>query len=369
MASAPDQHRPSAGVVPGPFNPGMIANRRKRSSGRTDDGGRWLRIAVKEEIVRWIRCRHCQPTRELCRRLGCGGNMSLRVGIALRLRAIAAVISSSVMLLAWPAASVFAQSSEFDDWQGFKPGSWSEVRTITEGIDPAGTSVASRSVSVTRKILVNVDKDSVTLRVEKWKVDPDGAETLSPAATLVLRPYGRQDDEKVVEGKPEAVEIEVGGQKFAGRSVKAQLSSENGSRDVLTTFRDEAVHAPLRRVVTVYEADGKVRDTTTTEAVSVDGFATVAQRAVPTTHYRVVYQNHKLTSTSLVDKSVDVPGQVVRATIAEREASGTLRRFVTQELVGFHVARDEVSTREAGSRRRERIEARRERREIRRSSP
>jgi hypothetical protein len=292
--------------------------------------------------------------------------MRIRAEIVLWRRAALQAIALLAMLFAGPVATAFAQTSDFEDWQGFKAGSWSEVRTTVESMDSQGTSVASKSVSVTRTTLDRVGANSVTLRLQTMRIESNGTQVHAPAAMLELRPYGQQENEKLAHGQPEKAVIDVGGQRIEGNRLTAKLTSDHGSRDIVSTFRDGALHAPIRRVVTVYEADGKVRDTTTTEAVAIEGFATVAQRVVPTTHYRVAYKNHKLTSTSLVDKSVEVPGQLVRGTIAERETNGPLLRFVTQELVGFHAIKPEVSVREVKTRREIRRD-RREGRQLRRS--
>jgi hypothetical protein len=85
----------------------------------------------------------------------------------------------------------------------------------------------------------------------------------------------------------------------------------------------------------VFDAQGSVTNTTTTEAVSFDGAVRVNEGMLRTVHYRVLYRNHKLSSTALVDKTADVPGQVVRSTIVEREPDGRLVRHITQELVDY----------------------------------
>lgn len=291
----------------------------------------------------------------------------IRPGVFHKLRLLVAAGSVGVLLLALPAAAAFGQTSDFDDWQGFKPGSWCEIRTTVETMDALGTTVAAKSTSITQTELASIAKDSVTLRVNEGTIEYAGKRFPTPAATLVLRPYGQQENEKATVAEQGKVEIELGGEKHQCRTVKVQLAGETGKREVVNVFRDAAVQSPLRRVVTAFDknAEEKVVSTTTTEALTLDGAVPVGERMLRTVCYRVVYRNHKLSTTALVDKSADVPGQLVRAEVVERGPDGTLLRRITQELLDYEVKSEAVPSTEIG-RARERREARQDRREERR---
>lgn len=287
--------------------------------------------------------------------------------VFLGLRLLLAACWTGAVLLVLPAAG-FGQTSDFDDWQGFKPGSWCEIRTTVETMDALGTAVAAKSTAITQTELVGAAKDSITLRVKEGTIEYAGKRFPTPAATLVLRPYGQQENEKSSVAEQGKTDFDLGGQKIPCQTVKVQLSGENGKREVVNVFRDAAVHAPLRRVVTVFDKDAaeKVVSTTTTEALTLDAAVPVGERMLRTVHYRVLYRNHKLATTALVDKSADVPGQLVRAVIVEREPDGKLLRRVTQELLDYEVQTAALPSTEIG-RGRERREARQDRRDDRRN--
>jgi hypothetical protein len=257
------------------------------------------------------------------------------------------------------------QTVEFDDWQGFKEGSWCEIRTTVETIDKQGA-VDSRGTTTARMILGAVTKDAVTLNVAEGTVEYAGKPFPTPASTLVLRQYGQSESDEISVAEQPKVSFELGEKKFECRSIKAVLTGEKGNREVVTLFVDASVNSPMRRIAKSFDADGKLVDTTTTEVVSMESAVHVRDRPRPAIHYRVVYRNHKVSSTTFVVKCAEVPGQVVRATVVERGADGKLVRFTSQELVDFYVPTDNVQGTEIGGRPRDRREDRREDRRNRR---
>lgn len=283
-------------------------------------------------------------------------------------RGLRDLILSAVACLLVFHAPVQAQTVEFDDWAGFKPGSWCELRTTTKTMNEQGD-VVSESVSTARYQLADFTGDVVKLNIAKGTVEYEGKVFPTPAATLIVRQYGQAQADKIEIVEQPKEKLEVGIDKVECRSVKALLSGSDGSREVVTLFRDAAITFPVRRVVRTFDAKGDSIDTTTTDAWAMNVPHRVGNELLPTTHYRTLYRNHKLSSTAVSIKSAEVPGQLVHSTIAERDASDRLLRYTVQELVSYGGPDKPTRATMVSDRAKERREAREERherREIRR---
>lgn len=291
-----------------------------------------------------------------------------RESFSLGCRGLRGLFLSAVACLFVLPAPVQAQSVEFDDWANFKPGSWCKLRTTTQTMNEQGE-VVSESVSTAHYELAEFTGDAVKLDVAKGTVEYEGKTFPTPAATLVVRQYGQSQVDKIEIVEQPKVKLEVGIDKVECRSVKALLSGSDGSREVVTLFRDAAVSFPLRRVVRTFDAKGESIDTTTTDAWAMNVPHRVGNELLPTTHYRTLYRNHKLSSTAVSIKSAEVPGQLVHATIAERDASDRLLRYTVQELISYGGPDKPTRATMVSDRAKERRQAREERherREIRR---
>jgi hypothetical protein len=295
-----------------------------------------------------------------------------RESVSLGCRGLRGLFVSAVACLFVVSAAAQAQSVEFDDWANFKPGSWSKLRTTTQTLNEQGD-VVSESVSTAHYQLAEVTGDLVKLDIAKGTVEYEGKQFPTPAATLVVRQYGQTQADKIEIVEQPKEKLEVGIDRVECRSVKALLSDANGSREVVTLFRDAAVTIPVRRVVRTFDSKGESIDTTTTDAWAMNVPHRLGNELLPTTHYRTLYRNHKLSSTAVSIKSAAVPGQLVHSTIAERDASDRLLRYTVQELVSYGgpdrpTRATMISERTIGERAKERREAREERQEQRRDS-
>jgi hypothetical protein len=282
-------------------------------------------------------------------------------------RGLRGLMLSAAVWLVLLHAPVRAQSVEFDDWANFKPGSWCKLRTTTQTLNEQGD-IVSESVSTAHYQLAEATGDVVKLDIAPGTVEYEGKQFPTPAATLVVRQYGQTQAGKVEIVEQPKQKLEVGIDRVECRSVKAVLSDSNGSREVVTLFRDAAVNFPVRRVVRTFDAKGESIDTTTTDAWAMNVPHRVGNELLPTTHYRTLYRNHKLSSTAVSIKSASVPGQLVHSTIAERDASDRLLRYTVQELVSYGgpdkpTRATMISERTVGERAKERREAREERQE------
>ncbi len=261
-----------------------------------------------------------------------------------------------VVVVATLPAVVWGQSSEFDDWRGFEDGSWSEVRTVSETLDEQGT-VVSTSTSSARLTLARSTDGEVTLEVGEGTVEYAGKTFPTPAAKLVLRPYGETDGEKVT-----IVDTsEAGLNNLDGRNLKAVIAGGDGTREVTSVFRNASTALPARRIVKTFDSQGESISTTTTDEFAANVPYPVGGGIRPTTYYGTLYRNHKLSSTAVVAKSSDVPGHLVHATTVERDASGRIFRRTSQELVDY-----QATPKTRGATIGERIQDRRERRDERR---
>jgi hypothetical protein len=246
--------------------------------------------------------------------------------------AVAAMLSFAPRLLV-------AQSHDFDDWQGFAPGSWCKIRTISETLDDKGA-VVGTTTSTTSFKLERVEEDAVTVDVLEGTVEYAGKTFSTPAAKLVLRPFGRSEKEKIdfdeqpTDAKPDEAE-----QGDSDRSVKAVITGDEGKREVTAVFRDASLRLPVRRIVKSFDAKGEPVATTTTDLFVPNVPFPVRRGFRSTTYYRTHYRNHKLTSTTVVAKSTDVPGQLLYANAIERDASGRVFRRTSQELIEYYAVK------------------------------
>lgn len=247
-----------------------------------------------------------------------------------------------------PAAQ--AQSTDIEDWRGFAAGSWVALRTTSETLDEQGQ-VVSQSTSTIEYRVERASADEIVLDVAEGVVEYGGKQFPTPAAKLVLRPFGQADDEKVTEvddpddevadtTKPAAESKPAAEAKPPRRrTVKAILASDTGKREVTAEFRGASADSPVRRVVKTFDAAGEPIATSTTDVwVENVRFPLRGRRSV--TYYRTHYRNHKLSSTSVVAKSNDVPGQLVSAITVERDASGRVVRRNEQVVVAYEVAKE-----------------------------
>ncbi|MEX2188490.1 MAG: hypothetical protein WD875_16900 [Pirellulales bacterium] len=257
-------------------------------------------------------------------------------------------------------ASVRAQSSEFDDWRRFEDGSWCEIRTISETLDEQGE-VVSTTTSTALFTLAHATDDEVTLDLAAGTVEYGGKSFAVPAAKLVLHPFGRSEGEKItIVDLP--VQSTAGAENVAGRSLKAVIAGDEGTREITTVFRNASARLPERRIVKTFDAKGDSVSTSTTDEYLAN-FPYPARNGLrSTTYYGTLYRNHKVSSTAIVAKSADVPGQLVSATTIERDASGRIFRRTSQELVDYYaVPKPRGAT--IGERIKDRRDDRRERRD------
>ena len=248
-----------------------------------------------------------------------------------------------------------AQSTDIEDWRGFAAGSWVALRTTSETLDEQGQ-VVSQSTSTIEYRVERASAEEIVLDVAEGVVEYGGKQFPTPAAKLVLRPFGQADDEKVTEvddpddedaddedadaTKPAAESKPTAESKRPRRrTVKAILASDTGKREVTAEFRGASADSPVRRVVKTFDTTGEPIATSTTDVwVENVRFPLRGRRSI--TYYRTHYRNHKLSSTSVVAKSNDVPGQLVSAITVERDASGRVVRRNEQVVVAYEVAKE-----------------------------
>jgi hypothetical protein len=148
-------------------------------------------------------------------------------------RIIRAALFAAIAWFSIPAGVARSQSSDFDDWQGFKPGSWCELRTTVEAMDPQGATVASKSTAIAQSRSRQPDN------ARRGSDDRARRKDFNACGTRALHP-GRRNEQISLAEQPK-VEIELGGE-VQCRRMKAQLTGENETREAIR-FRD-AVHSP-----------------------------------------------------------------------------------------------------------------------------
>ena len=236
----------------------------------------------------------------------------------------------------------------YHPWGRFHPGSWTQLRQITETLDTSGR-VVSLSTTDTRTTLVQVTADGVTLKVDVT-VELAGKRLANPPQTI-KQGFAEQSPGQTVSLKQlGATELAIDGKKIPCQAEQLEIIGGGQRRLVSVNYSDNRPHI-LRKVSTSSSLpSGTTTSELTSEVIALDMPYKILNETKQVCYVKTV-QKQEGTTTTVSVHAESVPGEIVSHTSKKIDAGGQLVRRSTLELVDYRVETSEPQTPPEGSRR------------------
>lgn len=223
---------------------------------------------------------------------------------------------------------------EHHAWGRFYPGSWTQVRKLTEEFDEQGK-LKSTSTTETKTTLTEADERGYTLQLEVT-VEVAGKRIVAQPRTVHLGYYGEKNGQRVVIRKTGDGDLLVG-----DREVRCQIlesTINGGDEKIVSTIHYCASAAPF-----VLKRDKKSTDLesatthlhTREDVIAIDMPHRVMADIKTAAHVRTIKRHAKGSIYILEVLCSDVPGGVVSHASKELDDTGRLVRRSTLELLNY----------------------------------
>ena len=226
----------------------------------------------------------------------------------------------------------------YHPWGRFPPGSWTQLRQLTETLDAAGR-VVSVSSTETRTTLEQVTADGVTLKVEVT-VELAGKRLANPPQTI-RQGYADQSPGQTISLKQlGAAEVAVDGKKIPCQAEQLEIIGGGQRRMVSVNYSDARPHI-LRKVSTSSSLpSGATTSELTAEVIALDMPYKILNDIKQVSLVKTVQKQEGTTITVSVHAEA-VPGEIVSHTSKKLDTAGHLVRRSTLELIDYRVETSE----------------------------
>jgi len=227
-------------------------------------------------------------------------------------------------------------SREHHAWGRFYPGSWTQVRKLTEEFDEQGK-LTSVSTTETKTTLVEADDRRYVLQLEVT-VEVAGKRIVTPARTIRLGYYGETNGQRVVIKRVGEGDLLVG-----GKRVQCQIleSAINGGDEMIVSkvhYCDSTAPFVLKRDTKSTDVEGEaIRLQTQMDVIAVEMPHRVVAEIKTGAHVRTVKKHGSGSTYTLEVHCEEVPGGVVSHASKELDDTGRLVRRSTLELLDYGV--------------------------------
>lgn len=270
---------------------------------------------------------------------------------AVRLALLAGWIVAASLWSSSALAQETLATRDLNVWGRFAPGTWKQVRVVTDTLDPGGQ-VSGTTTTETKTTLVGADSRGLTLRID---VSVEVAGKRFEGQSQTIR-YGYLGDDPT---EPSEVKT-IGAERLLidGRQVPCQIrqirqvAADNADKTQVTRlFLSQDVEPfVLRRETTMLGDDGHTASdqSTTVEVIALDMPYKVLRDVKTAAFERTIQKSAKGTNITLDVTCVDVPGGIVARTSKEVDDQGRLVRRSMLELVDYHAVLDNNNNNDDG---------------------
>ncbi len=223
---------------------------------------------------------------------------------------------------------------EHHAWGRFSPGSWTQVRKLTEEFDEQGK-LKSTSTTETKTTLIEASERSYALQLEVT-VEVVGKRIVAQPRTVRLGYYGEMNGQRVVVRR-----IGDGGLLVGGRKVQCQIlesTINGGDEKTVSTIHYCPSAAPfvLKRDMKSTDIESATTHLHTQEdVIAIDMPHRVMAEVKTAAHVRKIKRHAKGSIHMLEIHCSDVPGGVVSHASKELDGAGRLIRRSTLELLDY----------------------------------
>ena len=219
-------------------------------------------------------------------------------------------------------------------WGRFRPGSWKQVRLVTEALDAQGN-VTMRSIARTRTTLITAGDEGVSLKVEAT-VDVAGKQVESAPQTVTQGWHGETLDRQTTITDLGDGQVTIAGVRVPCRIEQAETQTPTG-RIVTKTWHSARVSPyVLRRESATYDSESdEAVSQTQVEVVALSRSIRVLRRRREAAELQVVYTHPGGMTRTKLWSSLEVPGGVVAHESEEFDTEGKITRRSKLELLGY----------------------------------
>lgn len=226
---------------------------------------------------------------------------------------------------------------EHNAWGRFQPGSWTQVRKLTEEFDEQGK-LKSVSTTDTKTTLIEVSDRGYTLQLE-IAVEVAGKRIVAQPRTVRLGYYGETSGQRVVIKRTGEDDLLVAGKRFHCQILESVITG--GDERILSKiyYCRSAVPFVLKRETKSTDLEGETTHLSTQmDVLAVDMPHRVLAEIKTAAYVRTIKKYAKGSTYTLEVRSFDVPGGVVSHASKELDDTGRLVRRSTLELLDYGVA-------------------------------
>lgn len=225
---------------------------------------------------------------------------------------------------------------EHHAWGRFNPGSWTQVRKLTEEFDERGV-LKSVSTTETKTTLIEVSDRSYTLQLEVT-VEVAGKRIVAQPRAVCLGYYGETNGQRVVVRRVGDDDLLVGGKRVQCKILESAI---NGGDEKIVSkiyYCDSTAPFVLKRDTRSTDPEGETTHLhTQVDVIAAEMPHRVVAEIKTAAHVRTVKKHAKGSTYTLEVHCDDVPGGVVSHASKELDDSGRLVRRSTLELLDYGV--------------------------------
>ncbi len=243
-------------------------------------------------------------------------------------------------------------------WGHFDPGTWKQVRIVTESLNARGE-VVDTTTTDSKTTLVRTDSRCLSLRIEAT-VDVAGKRFQSQPEVVECGYFGEAPNDPTDQKIVGTAQLTIDGRQLPCR-IRQVVASIGQQKQVTRMYvSDDVEPFVLKRETTVLSDDGRAdHQNTTLEVIGLEMPYQVLSELKSVAWQRTVQWTGRGTNVTLDVTCADVPGGIVARTSKEFDESNHLVRRSTLQLVDYHTVADDADD---GGRFLTRREARRARR-------
>lgn len=221
-------------------------------------------------------------------------------------------------------------------WGRFSPGTWKQVRIVTETLNDRGE-VTDTTTTDTKSTLLSVNSKSIRLKIDV-NVEVDGKRFAGQSRVIEHGFFCEQPSDASEMKLLGAAQITIDGQRLPCQ-VRQVVAHSGGQQLITKLYLSESIEPfVLKRETSTVEANGHTADnaSTTAEVIALEMPYRVQREMKTAAYERTIQRTPKGTSVTLDVTCVDVPGGIVARTSKELDEKGRLLRRSTLELVDYH---------------------------------
>lgn len=228
-------------------------------------------------------------------------------------------------------------------WGRFSPGSWKQVRIVTETLNERGE-VTGTTITETKTTLVGVDSKSLSLKIEAT-VDVGGKRFESQSRVVEHGFFSEQPSDGAEMKLLGSTFVTVDGRQLPCQVRQVTSRNSGGGEQVTKLYLSESVEPfVLKRETSTVEKGVRAADhsTSTAEVFALDRYR-VHRELKSVAWERTIQRSTKGSNVTLDVTCVEVPGGIVARATKELDEKGRVIRRSSLELVDYHAKIEEGS--------------------------